>query len=179
MSRIETPEDLRDVAVERAGDAAQRVADAAGGVGDRISKRADRAAVRSGVLGVKAGSRVGAAGTKVGVKGSKLGLRGLIFGTKAGVREKLRPARDAKLKADLVRTSRELAHEASDLESTVESLKAVIADNRQAGAKGRTRLIGGVVLGAIITYHLDVEHGAQRRAATAQRLKQIASGRAA
>jgi hypothetical protein len=177
MSRIETPEDLRDVALERAGDAAQRVAGAAEGVGERISKRADRAAVRSGVLGVKAGSRVGAAGTKVGVKGSRLGIRGLKFGAKAGIREKLRPARDAKLKADLVRTSRELAHEASDLEATVDSLKAVINANRQAGAKGRTRLIGGVLLGAIITYHLDVEHGSERRAATARRLKQIARGR--
>jgi hypothetical protein len=176
MNRIESPEDLRDAAVERASDAAQRVADAAEGVGGRISKRADRAAVRSGVLGVKTGTRVGAAGAKAGVKGTKLGARGLIFGAKAGLREKLRPARDAKLKADLVRTSRELAHEASDLESTVDSLKAVIEANREAGAKGRTRLIGGIVLGAIITYHLDVEQGAARRAATAQRLRQMARG---
>ena len=33
------------------------------------------------------------------------------------------------------------------------------------------------LLGAIITYHLDVEHGSERRAATARRLKQIARGR--
>lgn len=176
MSRIESPEDLRDAAVERASETAQRVADAAQDVGGRIAKGADRSAVRSGVLGVKTGSRIGVAGTKVGVKGSKLGARGLLFGAKAGIREKLRPARDAKLKADLVRTSRELAHEASDLEDTVDSLKAVIKANRDAGAKGRTRLIAGIVLGAFLTYHLDAERGAARRKATAQRLRRLASG---
>ena len=192
MSRVESPEELRDAVLQRAGDAGQRVAQAAddvGGritqrvadatddVGGRLTKRTDRAAVRSGVLGIKTGTRVGAAGTKVGIKGSKLGARGLWFGAKAGAREKLRPATDAKLKAQLARTSRELANETSDLGEVVDSLNTALQENRRAGAAGRTRLILGIALGAVAAYHLDAQQGAQRRAATVRRIRSLVGAR--
>jgi hypothetical protein len=36
--------------------------------------------------------------------------------------------------------------------------------------KGRTRLITGLAVGAGLMYHLDAEHGRERRLATARRL---------
>ena len=187
MSRLESPEVLRDAVVHHAGDAAQRVADVADDAGSRIAKvaddtgsqiakRADRATARSGRFGLKTGSRIGVAGTKIGMKGSRLGARGLLFGAKAGVREKLRPAREAKLKAELHRTSRQIAHEASDLGEVVESLNTVIKANRRAGAARRTRLLTGIVLGSVATYHLDAEHGAERRRTTGRRLARMLCG---
>ena len=83
---------------------------------------------------------------------------------------------DAVLKAQLAKTSRELAHESSDLSQAVDSLNAVIRANRKAAKRGRTRLIGGVAVGAALMYHLDSEHGRERRAATAHRLRSIAGG---
>lgn len=173
MSRVESPEELRDAVVQRAGDAAQRVAEVADNAGAQVASRVHRAAGRSGILGLKAGSRVGAAGTRIGAKGSRLGASGLLFGAKAGVREKLRPARDAKLKGQLDRTSRQLAEEASDLAELVDSLNAVIQANRRAVAAGRTRLFLGAVIGALAAYHLDRERGAQRRAVTGERIRQL------
>jgi hypothetical protein len=87
---------------------------------------------------------------------------------KAG--KKLRPSGDAILKAQLVKTSRELARESSDLGSAVDSLNAIIRANRKAAVKGRTRLITGLAVGAGLMYHLDAEHGRERRLATARRL---------
>lgn len=187
MNRLESPEELRDAVVHRAGDAAQRVAEVADDAGSRIAKvaddtgsqiakRADRATARSRRLGLKTGSRIGVAGTKIGMKGSKLGARGLLCGAKAGVREKLRPAREAKLKAELQRTSRQIAHEASDLGDVVESLNTVIEANRRAGAAGRTRLLTGIVVGTMATHHLDAEHGAERRRATVRRIAGMLRG---
>jgi hypothetical protein len=176
MSRMESPEALRDAVVQRTEDAVHSVAGKADQVTPRIAKRADRAAVRSGVLGLKTGTRVGAAGTRVGVKGTKLGARGLLFGAKAGLRERLHPVRDARLKAQLSRTSRELADETSDLGAAVASLNAVIKANRRAGAVGRSRLFAGVALGVLVTYHLDTEHGAERRRATGRRLRRALQG---
>lgn len=86
------------------------------------------------------------------------------------VRTKLSPSSDAILKAQLLKTSHELARESSDLGNAVDSLNAIITANRKAAAKGRTRLIGGLVIGACLMYHLDAEHGRDRRAATARRL---------
>lgn len=85
-------------------------------------------------------------------------------------RTKLSPSSDAVLKAQLVKTSRELARESSDLGDAVDSLNAIIRANRKAAVKGRTRLIGGLVIGAGLMYHFDAEHGRERRAATARRL---------
>jgi hypothetical protein len=148
MSNVQTPEDVRDAVVKKVEHAADRV-------------------------GGEVGTRVGVTGTKIGVKGSKLGARGLLFGAKAGAREKLRPAREAKLKADLSRTSHKLAHETEDLGETIESLNEVIRSNRKAGAVGRTRLVAGILIGTVLTYHLDAEHGRARRAATGERVKRL------
>jgi hypothetical protein len=80
------------------------------------------------------------------------------------------------LQAQLAKTSRELAHESSELGQAVDSLNAVVRANRKAAARGRTRLIGGLLIGAALMYQLDAEHGRQRRAATARRLASIARG---
>jgi hypothetical protein len=85
-------------------------------------------------------------------------------------RTKLSPSSDAILKAQLVKTSRELARESSDLGGAVDSLNAIIKANRKAAVKGRTRLVAGLAIGAGLMYHLDAEHGRERRAATARRL---------
>jgi hypothetical protein len=120
----------------------------------------------------RAGARIA---LEAGKTGTKLGARGATFGAKAALREKLRPARDAKLKAQLAHTSRELASETSDLGDAVGSLNQVIKANRRAGARGRTRTIVGFVLGTIVTYHLDPQNGRERRRASAERLRQLAS----
>lgn len=86
------------------------------------------------------------------------------------------PSADAMVKAQLVKTSRELAHESSDLNSAVESLNRIIKSNRKAAARGRTRLIGGLALGAALMYHLDAEHGRERRAATGRLLVGMVRG---
>ncbi len=83
---------------------------------------------------------------------------------------------DAMVKAQLVKTSRELAHESSDLSAAVDSLNKIIKANRRAAAKSRTRLLGGLALGATLMYHLDTEQGRQRRAATGQMLTRMARG---
>jgi hypothetical protein len=119
-----------------------------------------------------AGARVA---LEAGKAGTKLGAKGALFGARAATREKLRPARNAKLKAQLARTSRELASETSELESAVGSLQDVIKANRTAGARGRTRTILGILIGAVATYHLDPQHGHERRRASARRLRQLAS----
>jgi signal transduction histidine kinase len=80
------------------------------------------------------------------------------------------------LKAQLVRTSRELAHESSDLNAAVDSLNRIIKSNRRAAANGRTRLLGGLALGAAVMYHLDADQGRQRRAATARMMVNMVRG---
>lgn len=82
------------------------------------------------------------------------------------LRSKLRPNADLILKTQLAKTSRELAHESSDLGAAIESLNAIIKKNRRVGAKARTRLFGGLVIGAALMYHLDPENGRRRRDAT-------------
>lgn len=89
---------------------------------------------------------------------------------------KLLPGADAMVKAQLVKTSRELAHESSDLSAAVESLNKIIKANRRAAAKSRTRLLGGLAMGAALMYHLDAEHGRERRAATGQLLTRMVRG---
>jgi hypothetical protein len=86
------------------------------------------------------------------------------------------PSGDAMLKAQLVKTSRELAHESSDLNAAVDSLNRIIKSNRRAAAKGRTRLIGGAALGAALMYHLDADQGRQRRAATGRLVANMLRG---
>jgi uncharacterized protein YjbJ (UPF0337 family) len=116
-----------------------------------------------------------------GLKDAKLSLRETMLRSISPSRRKRRsgrllPSGDAMLKAQLVRTSRELAHESSDLNAAVESLNHIIKSNRRAAAKGRTRLLGGLVLGAAIMYHLDADQGRQRRAATGRLIADVVRG---
>jgi hypothetical protein len=85
---------------------------------------------------------------------------------------------DAILKAQLAKTSHELSRESTDLTHAVKSLNSVIKSNRKAAARGRTRLISGAALGALVMYHVDPEHGKERRNATARRLKGVVGGSA-
>ncbi len=91
-------------------------------------------------------------------------------------RARLMPSTDAMLKAQLVRTSRELAHESSDLNAAVDSLNRIMRTNRRAAANGRTRLLGGLALGAALMYHLDADQGRQRRAATGRLMTSMLRG---
>jgi hypothetical protein len=91
-------------------------------------------------------------------------------------RTRLLPSPDAMLKAQLARTTRELAHESSDLNAAVDSLNQIIKSNRRDAAKGRTRLLGGAALGVIVMYHLDSAQGRQRRAATGRMLTGMIRG---
>jgi hypothetical protein len=102
--------------------------------------------------------------------GTHMQPRRLLSRSTKGAWSRRHPSSDAILKAQLVKTSHELARESSDLGNAVDSLNAIIRANRKASAKGRTRLIGGLAIGAGLMYHLDAEHGRERRAATARRL---------
>jgi hypothetical protein len=137
-------------AVENAG---ALVAKTAGSAGDRVAKTAGSAGDRVAKTAGSAGDRVAKTAGSAGDRASKL-----------------RPSSDAVLKAQLIKTSRELARESSDLGQAVGSLNAIIRANRRAAVKGRTRLIAGIALGAGLMYHLDAEHGRARRAATVRRL---------
>jgi uncharacterized protein YjbJ (UPF0337 family) len=121
------------------------------------------------------------------IKDAGLSLRGARLSTREKLvraasrsitkrRAKLLPSPDAMLKTQLVKTSRELAHESSDLNAAVESLNRIIKTNRKAAARGRTRLLGGVALGAALVYHLDAQQGRERRAASARLLMGIIRG---
>jgi len=144
-----------------------RVAD---GVPQALAHGAEEAGNRLAEAAEVAGSKARATGSKARATGSKA----RATGSKA--RRKLRPSGDAVLKAQLVKTSRELSRESSDLGAAVDSLNSIIKANRRAAAKGRTRLIGGLALGAGLMYHLDAEHGQQRRAAVARRLNLLPKG---
>jgi hypothetical protein len=167
-----------------ANEAAQRVSDAIEKAGSRAVKTANIAADRAGELGMRAenlgaelGNRIGNA--HVEVKAPKLRRR-----RHPRLRSKRRrPAplggrlqypEEAMLKAQLAKTSRELAHESADLGKAVESLNSVIRANRRAGAARRTRLFLGAAAGAALMYHLDPEHGRERRAATARAFRKRA-----
>jgi uncharacterized protein YjbJ (UPF0337 family) len=91
-------------------------------------------------------------------------------------RARLLPSTDAMLKAQLAKTTRELAHESSDLNAAVDSLNQIIKSNRKAAAKSRTRLLGGAALGVVVMYHLDTAQGRQRRAASARMITGMVRG---
>ena len=116
----------------------------------------------------EATSRLADAVESAGARAQKRGR--VLAGSAKKAQTKLRPSSDAILKAQLIRTSRDLARESSDLGAAVDSLNSIIKANRKAAAKGRTRLIGGLAIGAGLMYHLDAEHGRERRIATARRL---------
>jgi hypothetical protein len=171
MTLLESPEDVRDAVVRRTEEAVTRVTETADDTRTRLSKASRRARRHSADLGDRARLRAATSRARIGVNGSRLGAKGVLFGARTVAREKLRPARDAKLRAELVRTSRELANETSDLGAAVNSLNEMIRENRKAGAAGRRRLIVGIIIGAAASYHLDADHGHERRAASARLVK--------
>lgn len=124
----------------------------------------------------KIAEAIGGAGARV-AKGAGQVHAGRVRRTIAKRRARMLARSDAMLKAQMVKTSRELAHESSDLNAAVDSLNHVISKNRRAAARGRSRLIGGLALGAALMYHLDAEHGRERRAATARLLTSMWRGR--
>jgi hypothetical protein len=125
-------------------------------------------------------ARHGIKDAQLSVREARLGMREKMVRSFSRTMMKRRgrvlPSGDAMLKAQLVRTSRELAHESSDLNAAVDSLNRIIKTNRRAAARGRTRLLGGLALGAAIMYHLDADHGRERRAATARMMVNMARG---
>lgn len=157
--------------VHGAEEGAAKVAEAVEHASTRISRSAGQAARSSGQSIKEA---------QLGVRHAGLSARERIMGSLGRSmmkRPATLPAGDALLKAQLAKTSRELAHESSDLGAAVESLNKVIKANRRGAARGRTRLLGGFALGALLTYHLDAQHGRERRAATARMLSGMVSSR--
>ena len=157
--------------VHGAEEGAAKVAEAVEHASARISRSAGLAARSSGQSIKEA---------QLGMRQARVSARERIMssvGRSMMKRPAALPGGDALLKAQLAKTSRELAHESSDLGAAVESLNKVIRANRRAAAKGRTRLLGGFALGALLTYHFDAEHGRERRAATAQMINGLVSGR--
>jgi hypothetical protein len=137
---VQLPE-IRDRVVKGAGEAVHRAAEAVEVTGSRVSKL-DAAGYLSDAR-TAALSRAGALAAKA-----------------------RRKADSAAVRLQLANTSRELAHETSDLGQAVESLNAIVKANRKAGSAKRRRLFAGMVLGAGLAYHLDPAQGQRRRAAT-------------
>jgi hypothetical protein len=131
-------------------------------------KNAKQAGDRASALSEQIGDRVGHA--QVDLKRARRRRRVWLF-----IRRRNR-LEDAILKAQLAKTSHELSRESTDLNRAVNSLNSVIKSNRKAAARGRTRLIGGVAIGAVVMYHVDPEHGKERRQATTHRVRGIVRG---
>jgi hypothetical protein len=176
-------------AVETAG---ARVAKGAGQAGGRASELSGQLKGQASELSGQLKGRVAQSPLDIrdashSVKDAALSVRGSRLSAREKLvrsisrsltkrRAKLLPSTDAMLKAQLVKTSRELAHESSDLNAAVDSLSQIIKTNQKAAAKGRTRLLGGVAIGAALVYHLDAQQGRQRRAASARLLTGIIRG---
>jgi hypothetical protein len=133
-------------------------------------KSAKQAGDRASALGDQIGDRVNHA--QIDLKRARRRRRLWLF-----IRRRRR-IDDAILKAQLAKTSHELSRESTDLSHAVNSLNSVIKSNRKAAARGRSRLIGGVAIGAVVMYHVDPEHGKERRKATGRRLKGVVGGSA-
>jgi hypothetical protein len=163
-----------------AGDAAHRVAEAAEATGSRVAKHAESANTRVGRFRAKAGGQIGRAGEGLG--GKQMYARRVVADLTAVARSRAdaaasrarRKADAASVRLQLANTSRELAHETSDLGQAVESLSAIVKTNRKASVAKRRRLFVGIALGAGLAYHLDPTQGRQRRAATARLLTNAA-----
>ena len=155
--------------VHGAEEGATKLAEAVELAGARVTKGAGQASGKASELSGQIKGRVATA--PLDVKARKRMPRS-IMKRRTGALSKS----DAMLRAQLVKTSRDLAHESSDLSAAVDSLNKIIKANRRAAARGRTRLLGGLALGAALMYHLDAERGRERRAATARLLTTIARG---
>ena len=162
-------------AVETAG---ARVARSAGQVAKNAGQASGKASELSGQLkGRVAQAPVAMKGTKLGMREKRVGMMQTLSRSMLRRQTKMLPnSTDALVKAQLVKTSRELAHESSDLSAAVDSLNKIIKANRRAAAKSRTRLLGGLAMGAALMYHLDSEHGRERRAATGQLVTRMIRG---
>lgn len=170
-------------AVETAG--ARMAKGAAGHVAKGAGQASGKASELSGQLkGRVAQAPLEMKDAKLNMKGARLSMREkrlrmmekLLRSTMKRQAKMLPSGTDAMVKAQLVKTSRELAHESSDLNAAVSSLNKIIRANRRAAAKSRTRLLGGAALGAALMYHLDAERGRERRAATAQMVTRMVRG---
>lgn len=165
--------------------ASARVAKGAGQVAKSAGQASGKASELSGQLkGRVAQAPLDVRDAKLSVKDAKLTMREkrlgimrkLMRSTMRRQAKMLPSGTDAMVKAQLVKTSRELAHESSDLSAAIESLNKVIKANRRAAARSRSRLLGGLAMGAALMYHLDSEHGRERRAATGQMLTRMIRG---
>jgi hypothetical protein len=148
-SPAQVAEGISNTLAHGAEEAANRVSDAVGSAGARVTREAGQV---SGIVAREAGH------------------------VSSRVARRRGQAGEALLKAQLAKTSRELAHESSELGDAVQALNKVIKANRKAAARGRTRLIGGLVIGAALMYHLDPDRGRQRRIETARRVRGITGG---
>ncbi len=184
---------MPDSLIQGAEDGANKIAGAVETAGARVAKSAGQVAKGAGQASGKASEqlkgRVAQAplemrDAKLSVKDAKLNLRAtrlrmmekLMRSTMKRQVKLLPSTTDAMVKAQLVKTSRELAHESSDLNAAVVSLNKIIQANRRTAAKSRTRLLGGLAMGAALMYHLDSEHGRERRAATGQLVTEMIRG---
>ncbi|HET9093697.1 MAG TPA: hypothetical protein VFN36_01320 [Solirubrobacteraceae bacterium] len=159
-------EGMPQTLVHGAEEGATKVAEAVESAGARVARRATHVARSAGQAGGLA------AGISPQLRGRRARMRSWIPKPSGRVTS----AGDAMLKAQLAKTSRELANESSDLSAAVDSLNKIIKSNRRAAARGRTRLLSGLVLGAALMYHLDAEHGPERRAATARMITDMVRG---
>ncbi len=182
LKRGTSSPDLTGSNVGQAIHEAEKAASAAvSSAGARVAETAGRTSDQVAVLGARAGGTASALTEKMArraddaednLKASRSRLaRGLRGSRAGGLRRKPSVAAEAILRAQLVKTSRDLSRESTDLREAVDSLRAVVKANRKARARGRRRLIFGLVLGGALVYHADPEHGHERRAATARRLR--------
>lgn len=186
MNRLHVFDGRSDALFHGAEGGATKIAEAVETAGARVAKSAGQAA-KGGVAQVPRGmkdAKLSVRDAKLSMKDARLTLREMRLGVIGKLmrstmkrQAKLLPSStDAMVKAQLVKTSRELAHESSDLSAAVDSLNKIIRANRRGAAKSRTRLLGGAAMGAALMYHFDAEHGRERRAATAQLLTRMVRG---
>ncbi len=127
-----------------------------------MAETTDEAAKRVAAAAEHAGTRIAKTASKAADSANDLGHRATA---------PLRARNALMLRAQLARTSHELANETADMGLAVDALNEVIRKSRKAGAKGRTRLFVGLVAGAALMYHLDPEHGRRRRSAITSAVK--------
>lgn len=164
----------RDVAAT-VGNAGARVAGTLGRPGDRVAGLARKAGDMVNGLGEDAAARAGDVQHDLGEierNVAKAARRGLP--RRRQRRGRSQSAADALVSTHLAKTSHDIARESTDLREAIDSLNAALKANRHAAARGRRRLIMGLMIGAVLTYHLDPEHGSQRRTATMSRLRKLA-----
>lgn len=171
---VEMLESMPQAIAHGAEEGASKIAETATMVGERVAKGAAQAVKTAGQLDVAKRAITPVTGARPRRRGAH---------APAWLRPRPRVARpravnpDARLRARLDRTSKELAHESSDLNAAITSLNRSIKANRRLARRGRARLFIGALLGAGLMYHLDAEHGRERRAATSRLVMGIVNSR--